>query len=161
VTLSVDKVLALGQPMAGDDGFGLLVIEALRRRGLERVKLEVVRDTSDIVQALLDGGHTIIVDAVLGTPEGEVLVLDPTELDRDPESRVSSHGLPLADALRLAQQLGSPGKATIVAARIRRPTRSAQTLSPLLQASVEAAAIQVIHLLEAPACTNLTSVGSF
>jgi hydrogenase maturation protease len=144
------RIVGLGQPMAGDDGFGPSVIEVLRGHTDSTVELLLARDTSDLIDSLLQAERTIVVDAVLldptrGEREGEVVLLDPGQLDSVADARVSSHGLSLVQAFELARELGATGQVSIVAARIVRPNVPRTELSPLIQAAVPTA----VHLITA------------
>lgn len=102
-------ILGLGNPILSDDAAGLLVA----RRLFERIGGEDV----DLIEAAASGLHTVqllsrydravIIDSTLDRARvGHVRRLEVDELERYP--LLSSHGVGLGQAMRLAQQLGMP-----------------------------------------------------
>lgn len=101
------RVIGLGQALAGDDGAGLAVVEHLRRRVRPHAAdLVQLADASQVIDLLCDVDVAWIVDAVdLGDRVGEVIELELAELCARASCSASSHGLDVAQAIRLAQQL--------------------------------------------------------
>jgi hydrogenase maturation protease len=146
-------VIALGQSAAGDDGVGLAVLEALRARGVpEGVELVRAAEDSALVALLETSAPVVLVDAVLGSPPGEVVELAPEELAPRGLRPVSTHGLGVAQALALARAL-APGRIAplvrIVAVTIAQPVEYAWELSPAVAAAAPRAVERVLALLEA------------
>jgi hydrogenase maturation protease len=144
------RVIGLGQPAAGDDGAGVAVVRALREGGLPRdVEALDSPDPSALVTLLERGVATIVVDAVLGAPAGQVLELTIESLAPRMSRSVSSHGIGLAEALGLAQVLSGadPRDVRIVAITIGRPAGYDGRLSPDVAAAVPCAAAAVLRLL--------------
>jgi len=145
------RVIGLGQAAAGDDGVGLAVLDALREHGVP-ADVELVRAAEDVaLVALLETcAPVVLVDAVLGTPTGEVLDLAPSELARRGPRSVSTHGLGVPEAVELARTLApdtvSPA-VRVVAVTIQRPTAYAQCLSPAVAAAVPRAVARVLGLV--------------
>jgi len=145
------RVIGLGQAAAGDDQVGLAVIEHLRRAGIpEGVELLAAAEPSALLPLLETPGPVVLVDAVLAAPAGEVLVLEPEELESRGLSTMSTHGLGVAQAVALARLL-SPGAVSpsihIVGVSISRPERFQQGLSPEVAAAVPRAAELVLRTL--------------
>jgi hydrogenase maturation protease len=145
------RVVALGQPAAGDDGAGCAVLEALRERGVpDGVRLERLPEPSALVPLLAEPGALIVLDAVVGPPPGQVLVLSPEELARKRLQAVSSHGLGVAEALELGRALASGSRSPpvrLIAVAIPPPERHRLGLSPEVAAAVPEAAARVLELL--------------
>jgi len=145
------RVFGLGQPAAGDDGFGVAVVRALRERGVPRgVEVQHLSDPSSLA-ALLDANvPVVIVDAVLGSPPGELLALTPDELATRAPLRVSSHGLGITEAIGLVRVLDAGAdlsEVRIVAVTITRPAGYRYGLSAEVAAAVPRAADRVLQLL--------------
>jgi hydrogenase maturation protease len=143
------RVIGLGQAAAGDDQVGLAVIEHLRLLGAPgRLELLLAPEPSALLALLETPGPVVLVDAVLATPAGEVLVLEPDELERRGLSTMSTHGLGVAQAVALARLLSPSGVSPsirIVGVSISRPERFRQGLSPEVAAAVPRAAEQVLR----------------
>ena len=146
------RVIGLGQAAAGDDGVGLAVLDALRARGVP-ADVELVQAAEDValVSLLETCTPVVLVDAVLGTPVGEVLELSTADLAGRSARAVSTHGLGVPDAVALARTLApdtvSPS-VRVVAVTIERPTGYAQCLSPAVAAAVPRAVERVLGLVE-------------
>lgn len=146
------RVIGIGQRAAGDDGVGLAVLSALRERAVPSgVELLEVADPTALVELLNARVPIILVDAVLGSPEGEVVERLPEELAERPSLRLSSHGLGLLEAIELARTLGGgqiSSPIRIVGITIARPECYRQGLSPEVAAAVTRAAQRVLSLVE-------------
>jgi hydrogenase maturation protease len=149
------RVIALGQPCAGDDGFGPAVLEHLRELAApDRLELIHVTDATALVPLLATDAPVLLVDAVLGDPPGRILEIAPDELAGAGFQPVSSHGLDVAAAIRLARVLHrqeiSP-RIRIVGVTIARPLREHDGLSSVVAAAVPRAAERILALLPLPA----------
>lgn len=145
------RVIGLGQAAAGDDQVGLAVIEYLRARGVpEGLELLLAAEPSALLPLLETKDPVVLVDAVLAAPAGEVLELEPDELEPRGFSTMSTHGLGVAQAVALARLL-SPAAVSpcirIVGVSISRPERFRQGLSPEVAAAVPRAAEQVLRAI--------------
>jgi hydrogenase maturation protease len=145
------RVIGLGQAAAGDDQVGLAVIEHMRGAGApDGVELLAAAEPSALLPLLETPAPVVLVDAVLATPAGEVLVLEPEELEQRGLSTMSTHGLGVAQAVALARLL-SPAAVSpsihIVGVSISRPERFQQGLSPEVAAAVPLAAEHVLRTL--------------
>jgi hydrogenase maturation protease len=133
-------VVAIGQPMAGDDGVGMAVARLLAARGLE---VRESADASVLLELLGEGRRVVLVDAVVGGgAPGTVLRL---AADALPAGIVplSTHGVGVAEAVELARALHGE-QATralcIVGVVIERPRALGAGLSPPVAGAVERAA---------------------
>jgi hydrogenase maturation protease len=103
------RIIACGNPGRGDDGAGWLVVDRLRELGIEALGVRTTACTGEIT-GLLNELHSdedvILLDAVVtGAPAGTVHRWDgipPASL----RYSSSTHGLGVAEALRLALALG-------------------------------------------------------
>lgn len=143
-------ILGLGQRAAGDDGVGYAVIEALRRRTLpEGLEVLYVPEPVEIVPIVRDGASIVLVDALVGTPPGAVLVLRPEDLTTAPSDPASSHGFGVRQAVELARIL-TPASAhvpvRVVAVTIPRPDRFRVGLTAEVEAAVPLAADRALAL---------------
>ncbi|MGA9523372.1 MAG: hydrogenase maturation protease [Myxococcaceae bacterium] len=153
------RVIGVGQRMAGDDGAGLAVIDVLRRRGVpEGLELIEVAEPSALIPLLTEPGDSVLVDAVLGAPAGEVLELSSDELARCAALSLPCHGVGLAEAVQLARLMArSPasGEVRLVAIRIHRPRRQTTSLSPAVAAGVLEAAERILAQASRPSAAVL------
>lgn len=138
-------VLVCGNPMRGDDGLALRVVESLpdTTRHLADVRHVVGLAPDD----LLGEGPIVIVDAVAGPMPGEIvdLPLDALRrLDWQAAPR-SSHALPLTTALAVAERLrGAPVSGRFLGIAGAQFTLG-QTLSSAAEASVPHCAARLGH----------------
>ncbi len=145
------RVIALGQPAAGDDSVGLVVLEHLRRGGVpDRVELLHAAEDGALITLLETPCPVVLVDAVrCGTP-GEVLELSPEELETGGLRPVSTHGLGASQAIALARAV-APATVSptirIVGITIAPPARYVQGLSAAVAAAVPRAAARVRTLV--------------
>ncbi|MCX7683417.1 MAG: hydrogenase maturation protease [Anaerolineae bacterium] len=101
-------IIGLGNPLRGDDGVGLRVVEELRRRGLPEgvVAIEGGNAGLDLLDELEKWERVIIVDAAkLGLEPGKFVRFTAGEV-KFQENGFSSHRAGLGEVLSLAQALG-------------------------------------------------------
>ena len=144
-------IAGAGQPVAGDDGVGLAVLDELRRRALPAgLELLHLRDPAALIGLFETEAKVVVVDALLAPPAGRVLVLKRDALGSAPRRPSSSHGIDVADALALAEALHPvPLDLRIVAVTIARPEGVAFGLSPAVRTAVPRAANLSLLLLGA------------
>lgn len=146
------RVIALGQPAAGDDGVGPAVAARLAARGLPPgVELELATDASQLVDRVLGCAQVVVVDALLDGAPGSLHVLDPAALDAAPLTTLSSHGLSVGAALALARAIAGDAVAPrvdVVAVAIAPPERYGIGLSPAVEAAVDRAVDAVLRCVE-------------
>ena len=106
-------VAGLGNVLRGDDGFGVLVIEALKEPFADEPSVTVVETGIagvGLVQHLMDGYDTlIIVDAVQrGTEAGRVMVLEPdlAGLTLTRTAHIDMHHTDAEGVMRMASAVG-------------------------------------------------------
>ena len=145
------RVIGLGQAAAGDDGVGLAVLEQLRKHGLpDGVELAEACEDTALISLLQVPGLVVLIDAVLGTPPGEVVELTPEQLVGRTRRSVSTHGIGVCQAIELARVAWPAGRCDsvrIVAVTISRPERREQRLSPEVAAAVPLATAHVLAVV--------------
>jgi hydrogenase maturation protease len=108
--MSAVHILGIGSP-SGDDQAGWLTVDALAARGVradrERLIVKLDRPGANLISLLEHTDWAILVDAMQsGGPPGRIRRFDRSEWP-DYTHGLSSHGLGVLDALRLARALGS------------------------------------------------------
>lgn len=144
------RIIALGQPAAGDDGAGCAVLKELRQRGVPSdVELVHARDATELIWLLETRATVVVVDAALASPAGNVLELDVDELYTHDVQPMSCHGLGVAEVIALAREL-SPARMArdirIVAITIAQPSGVHDGLSRVVAAAVTAAVDRILEL---------------
>ncbi|MBO0703459.1 MAG: hydrogenase maturation protease [Candidatus Dormibacteraeota bacterium] len=149
-------VAGIGNVFLGDDGFGVEVVDALRRRSLPpSVELADYGIRGfDLAAALLETDVAILVDAVPRPDReaGDVFVLEPTlPVEDGPADPVNGHALNPMEVFRLARRLGGPLPETYLVGCCPGPVDETQEgeigLSPRVAAAVEPACDLVTRLV--------------
>lgn len=151
------RIIALGQAVAGDDGAGLAVLEALEQRiddtgtGREGLDLVRARDASELCDLVCDVGRVILLDALTGAgPPGRILVASVEDLSARPSSELSTHGLGVRQAIELSR-VASPDRACkdirVVAVTIDPPAAYSTALSPAVERAIPEAVAAIVQLL--------------
>jgi len=148
-------VVALGNPMAGDDGFGQAV--ASRLRDLDVPALQVVDLSREGPTGLLDHlenpSALLVIDAVNapGMKPGERVDVDWAWEGRPAlvhEPALSTHGLSVAHQLELAASLGMvPGEVRLIGA-VLESARCGDGISASLSPTVSWAVERILHWKE-------------
>lgn len=139
-------VAGLGQPVAGDDGVGLRVLALLAQDDLPSdLSLHPLSDATGLLPLMATGEPGVVVDAVLDAP-GRVRLVPEDELAELPGVGLSSHGVSVLQALRLARAIyPAVSDVRVVAVGIEAPAAPRPGLSP----AVEAAAVEAAALVRA------------
>jgi len=146
------RVIGIGQPSAGDDGVGYLILDALEQLPLPHgTELIRIQDASALVDLVLTDRAVIVVDAVLD-PEhaGAVRLLDEQALDASSPGSVSTHGLGVIPALELARILYADRIAKnvcFVTVAIAAPRGYSHELSDGVAAAVPKARDHILEML--------------
>jgi hydrogenase maturation protease len=115
-------ILGLGNPLAGDDSFGAIVVEALARVPLPAADVAAVHtDLLGWIDRFENYERVILVDALLDPdgPAGEVSVLTEAQLASFPDASPSVHQMSPLLALRLFRQLYPGAKTEVVLVALR------------------------------------------
>lgn len=138
-------VLGVGNPMFGDDGFGIAVIDHLRScRGFDGIEL-LDGGTAGIylLPHLAHRPRVWIVDAVrAGRTPGEISVTPAGEVPKFASIKLSEHQVTLADTLALLELLDQmPGQVTLLGVEPARLTFNAGLSQPVAAAIPRVAAM--------------------
>jgi hydrogenase maturation protease len=136
-------VLGIGNPIMGDDGIGIALLGELMAAGLER-PVEFV-DGGTIGMSLLplveDAGSLLILDAIAGDgPPGTVIRLTGDQLPRLVRAKLSPHQVGLLDVLAAARLRGTEPDRVAVVGLIPADVDLRFGLTPVVAASIGAAA---------------------
>jgi len=151
-------VLGLGNPIMGDDGVGLRIVQEVRRRLSDCTSVDV-EECYAAGPTLLDFivGYDVLVfvdSLVCDAPRGTVLQPRREQLPDQPAT-IDAHGMGLLGVLNLGESMALhvPGKLSIVAIAVDADPEFGETLSPEVEASIPAAVERVleeVRLLTAP-----------
>jgi hydrogenase maturation protease len=141
------RVIACGNPDAGDDGAGLAAAAGIRRLLRDVPGAEVVEAGSPLLllDLLQDGIPAVVVDAVrsLGRYHpGEVVRVDDLR-DGVPDglgSALSSHGLGVAETVGVASAVGRTSRVAFVGVEVRDVTAGSPMSPPVRAALPDVAA---------------------
>jgi len=141
----VVRVVGIGQRAGGDDGVGPAVVDRLRGEAWSAdVELCEVAEPSALMPLLEGARRVVVIDAALGSaPPGEVLVVQPNQVDPAALSPVSTHGMSVGQAIALANILSAETVChdiVLVAVVAERPKEIAYGLSERVAAAVPRAA---------------------
>jgi len=136
------KIIGCGNPLAGDDGVGVYLIDQLKTFALPKgvSVVEGGTDPLNLLEMLRGQKKVILVDAFKGAGKpGEVFVLGMEQLDLDTERGLSLHGFNLAHVLRLGQTLypkDLPEEIVIIGVEIEAAAPFTTGLSPAVEAAL-------------------------
>jgi hydrogenase maturation protease len=154
-------VLGLGNPIMGDDGLGLAVLERLRTGWRLPPEVEIVDGGTwgmKLLPLIEDAGRVLLLDAINAEAEpGAPLELDRSALPAYFSHKLSPHQIDLREVLALAQLRGTlPPEVVAIGAQPARLELSAD-LSPLVAEQVDAIAELAVARLEhwGHQCTRL------
>jgi hydrogenase maturation protease len=146
-------ILGLGNPLLGDEGIGVRVVEELKRLKLPDGVSVVEGGTTGLGLIGLMGGYqrVIVVDAAdMGQPPGHVVRFTPSEVKfKTAEAPLSLHQIGLGEVLALANALEmAPARLAIIGVQPSRiQTRAG--LSPELEAAIPHIIRMVLDELDA------------
>lgn len=111
-------VLALGNPLLGDEAVGLRALEALASTGGLPPSVELVDGGTSglsLVPQVRAADRVLVLDAIrAGKPPGTVLRLDGAELRREAFGKTSPHQLGLDDILSASRFGGGPEEVVVL-----------------------------------------------
>jgi hydrogenase maturation protease len=150
-------ILALGNPLRGDDGVGQAVVECLQRAGLPPGVAVLDGGTAGLETVLLLQGYdrALIVDAAeMNRPPGkwERFTTAGVELQADDlHARVTVHYAGLAEALELGKALGILPAEIVIYGVQPQAVGWTPGLSKPVQAAVPAVCAAILNELQATA----------
>jgi len=140
-------VIGVGNPLMGDDGFGLAVLERLRTAWEMPEGVELIDGGTwgmNLLPAIEDAGALIIVDAIdQGAPPGQDITLERNDLPRYLGLKLSPHQIDLREVLALAELRGTLPQRAVAIGVQPEVIDLATALSPRVAERVEAAATRV------------------
>lgn len=148
--MSGSVVIGLGNPLMGDDGFGLMALARLRDEWtLEGVELA---DGGTWGMSLLplieDAERLVLLDAIVaGATPGEVVVLERDRLPIYLTRKLSPHQVDLRDVLAVAEWRGKLPSETVAIGVQPQSVQLGLELSPAVERAVETAVGVVIARL--------------
>ena len=143
-------VIGLGNPLMGDDGFGLVALERLREEWtLEGVELA---DGGTWGMSLLplveEADRVVLLDAISsGADPGDVVVLERDRLPIYLTRKLSPHQVDMRDVLATAEWRGKLPHETVAIGVEPKVVKMGLELSPEVEKSVDAAIWLVIARL--------------
>lgn len=156
-------MVGLGNPLMGDDGFGLAVLERFRD-GWTAPATELVDGGTwgmQLLPLLEDAERVLFLDAIdQGAPAGTPIRLERDELPRRLSQKLSPHQVDLREVLAVMELRGTLPR-EVVALGVQ-PARVAlgTELSPPLAALVEATAARAAAQLVAWGCSCAAREGA-
>jgi hydrogenase maturation protease len=136
------RIICCGNPDRGDDGVGALVAERLRDFGIEA---EIHSgEAFDLIESWGGADNVVVVDAVeTGAPPGTVRLWDVRRASFSADKSVSTHGLGVLVAIRMARVLGRlPEQLQVYGIEGRRFEHGTE-VSPEMQLPVERVVRQI------------------
>lgn len=148
--MSTSAVIGLGNPLMGDDGFGLVALARLREWDLDGVELA---DGGTWGMSLLplveDADRLLLLDAIkAGSQPGDVVVLERDRLPIYLQRKLSPHQVDLSDVLAAAEWRGKLPAETVAIGVEPLSVELRYNLSPEVDRAVDAAVDAVIARLE-------------
>jgi hydrogenase maturation protease len=145
-------VLGLGNPIMGDDGFGLVVLGRLQAEWSLPPEVETIDGGTwglKLLPLIETAGRVLVLDAIeAGLAPGSPVVLEQGELPRYFAQKLSPHQIDLREVLALAELRGAlPSDVVAIGAQPERVELLAE-LSPILAGRVEEIAELAVTRLE-------------
>ncbi len=141
-------IIGCGNRQRSDDGAGILVAERLRDLGIQAETRS--GEAADLIEAWRGADDVIVVDAlVTGAPVGTVQAWDARQPLASVRTTASTHGLGVAEAIKLAHVLKClPARLQVYGIEGRRFELGAE-ISPEVQHAIEDVARRIIARLRA------------
>ena len=149
-------VLGLGNPIMGDDGIGLRVVQEVRRRIGDGPGVEVVECFSagvDLLDVVMGYDALIVVDSIRNSyPSGTVFCASLDDLPSQPAT-IDLHGMGILGILELGAHLGMemPRKVSIVGISVDGDPYATDSLSPKVEQAIPESVERVLEELK---CTS-------
>ncbi len=148
--MSASAVIGLGNPLMGDDGFGLAALGRLR----DEWTLQDVELTDggtwgmSLLPVIEDAERIVLLDAIAaGAEPGEIVVLERDRLPIYLTRKLSPHQVDLRDVLAAAELRGTLPKETVAIGVQPQSVEMSLDLSPKVNAAIDRAVDVVIARL--------------
>ncbi len=126
-------ILGIGNILYSDEGFGVRVIEALRKLDLpENVELiEGGTDGAKLLPVIMQSDYLIIVDAIRADEDiGAIFRIPIEEVRQRPRINTSLHQVGIMEVIGMANILGSHVKGVIIGIQPKDISTLRESLSP-------------------------------
>jgi len=144
-------VIGLGNPLMGDDGLGLAVLDALRTGYALPPEVELVDGGTwgiNLLPVIEDADELILIDAIdAGQAPGTFVRLEHNRLPRYLATKISPHQVDLRDVLGLAELRGTLPADTVALGMQPASVELRNSLSDLLRCQVRELADAVVQEL--------------
>lgn len=144
-------VIGLGNPLMGDDGLGIAVLERLRTQYVLPPDVELVDGGTwglSLLPVIEDAGILILIDAIdTASAPGTPVRLERAQLPRYLATRISPHQVDLRDVLGLAELRGTLPADTIAIGMQPANVALGDPLSDALARGIDALAVTVVQEL--------------
>ena len=104
-------VLGLGNPLMGDDGFGLAALQRLRDEWTFDPAVELVDGGTwgmNLLPIIEDAARLLLLDAIdVGAPSGTLVILERGSLPMRLSTKLSPHQIDVREVLALAELRGT------------------------------------------------------
>jgi hydrogenase maturation protease len=146
-------VIGLGNPLMGDDGLGLVVLERLHTEYTGAPDVELVDGGTwgmNLLPVIEDAGRVILIDAIdVGATPGTPVRLERARLPRYLATKISPHQVDLRDVLGLAELRGTLPNDTIALGLQPQRVAFGEGLSDVIRCKVDDLVTLVVHELAA------------
>lgn len=144
-------VIGLGNPLMGDDGLGIAVLERLRLQYVLPPEVELVDGGTwglNLLPVIEDANVVILIDAIdTGSAPGTPVRLERALLPRYLATKISPHQVDLRDVLGLAELRGTLPADTLAIGMQPASIELGDPLSAALSEGVDALALAVVQEL--------------
>jgi len=144
-------VIGLGNPLMGDDGLGLAVLDELRSGYALPEDVELVDGGTwglNLLPVIEDAQELILIDAIdAGQPPGSLVRLEHHQLPRYLATKISPHQVDLRDVLGLAELRGTLPADTVALGLQPESVELRNSLSDMLRCRVSELAGAVVEEL--------------
>jgi hydrogenase maturation protease len=146
-------VIGLGNPLMGDDGLGLVVLERLRDGWDLPADVELVDGGTwgmNLLHVIEDAERVLLIDAIeIAASPGTEIVLPREQLPRYLATKISPHEVDMRDVLALAELRGNlPERTTAIGLQPERIELS-EELSAVVQEGVDHLVATALGILAA------------
>lgn len=150
---ALTRLIAIGQPAAGDDGVGIAIAQAFHKKDLpDTIETHQLTDATRLIDLLSGVDRVILIDAVVDSDAvGQIVCLTVDELTEGKVTPLSGHGTNIVQAIKLAQTL-APNTTTddicIVGVTIARPREYTYQMSPAVAVAIPRAVSLIREMIE-------------
>jgi hydrogenase maturation protease len=148
--MTTSAVIGLGNPLMGDDGFGLAALTRLRDEWtLENVELADGGTWGmSLLPVIEDAERVVLLDAIAaGAKPGEIVVLERDRLPIYLTRKLSPHQVDLRDVLAAAELRGTLPRETVAIGVQPQSVEMGLDLTPQIDAAIDRAVEVVVARL--------------